>query len=66
MWIWSNNANTLLMQNDFSELHKLCLSLQKHSPAIGIIALQEINLDTLQPNIRSKIESVFKQHFGAV
>ena len=66
MWIWSNNANTLLMLDDFSELHELCLSLKKYSPAIGIIALQEINLDTLQTDIRSKIETVFKQRFGAV
>jgi hypothetical protein len=66
MWFWSNNANTLLMRDDFSELHELCLSLKQYSPAIGIIALQEINLDTLQPDIRTKIESVFKQHFGAV
>jgi hypothetical protein len=66
MWIWSNNANTLLMRDDFSELHELCLALKDYSPAIGIIALQEINLDTLQPDIRTNIESVFKQHFGAV
>lgn len=66
MWIWSNNANTLLMRDDFSELHELCIALHAYSPAIGIIALQEINLDTLQTDIRSKIESVFKQHFGAV
>jgi hypothetical protein len=28
--------------------------------------MQEINLNTLQPDIRDSIESVFKQHFGTV
>jgi hypothetical protein len=51
------------MRDNSSELHELCLALHDYSPSIGIIALQEINLDTLQPNIRFKIESVFKQHF---
>jgi hypothetical protein len=60
--IWWNNANTLLQQDDFAELHELCLTLIDYK--VGIIALQEVNLNLNRPAIRSAIEQVFVEHFG--
>jgi hypothetical protein len=60
--IWWNNANTLLQQDDFAELHELCLTLTEYN--VGIIALQEVNLNLNRPAIRTAIENVFNEHFG--
>ena len=62
MRIWWNNANTLLQHDDFAELHELCLTLREHK--VGIIALQEVNLNLNRPEIRTAIERVFTEHFG--
>jgi hypothetical protein len=60
--IWWNNANTLLQHDDFAELHELCLTLREYK--VGIVALQEVNLNLNRPEIRTALESVFTEHFG--
>jgi hypothetical protein len=60
--IWWNNANTLVQHDDFAELHELCLTLLEYN--VGIIALQELNLNVKRPAIRAAIENVFNEHFG--
>ena len=60
--IWWNNANTLLQQDGYAELHELCLTLKEYN--VGVIALQELNLNVNRLAIRTAIENVFLEHFG--
>ena len=59
--LWSNNLNTIGYKNSFAELHVLCKQLQENQ--IDIIALQEINLDLLNHNVRTTIKKVFQEYF---
>jgi hypothetical protein len=61
--IWWNNANNLVHPDDYAELHELCLMLTEYN--VGIIALQEVNLNLNRPTIRPAIDDVFNPHFGS-
>ena len=54
---WSNNLNTIGHRDSFAELHVTCKFL--HEYHIDVIALQEINLDLLDHNIRHKNKQIF-------
>jgi hypothetical protein len=55
--IWSNNVNTLSLNNDLADLHELC-TIFKHQ-YIGIAALQELNIDLTQAYIYQKVNRGF-------
>jgi hypothetical protein len=60
--LWSANANGISSKDGFSELHSLCVSLK--SKFVDAVALQEPNMDFMQPYIRQKYQEIFKEHFG--
>jgi hypothetical protein len=62
--VWSNNINGLSADNGFAALHELCIALKPHN--VGAIALQETNLDFTQSSIRDSVQTIFREHFGAV
>jgi hypothetical protein len=61
--LWSNNLNGLSAHNDFTTLHELLANLTDHN--ISAFAFQETNLDFTQHDIRSRILSIFKEHYGS-
>jgi endonuclease/exonuclease/phosphatase family metal-dependent hydrolase len=62
--IWFNNINTLSATNDFEELHELCTELLEYD--VGIIALQEPNVDFTQYRLRDQCLKILHEHFGMV
>jgi endonuclease/exonuclease/phosphatase family metal-dependent hydrolase len=62
--IWSNNINTLSLSNGLTAFRELCDRLKTHN--VDIIALQELNLDTTQFQVRQQILQVLQETFGAV
>jgi endonuclease/exonuclease/phosphatase family metal-dependent hydrolase len=62
--IWSNNINTLSLSNGLMAFRELCDRLKTHD--VDIIALQELNLDTTQFQVRQQILQVLQETFGSV
>jgi endonuclease/exonuclease/phosphatase family metal-dependent hydrolase len=62
--IWSNNINTLSLSNGLASFRELCDRLHAHH--VDIIALQELNLDTTQFQVRQQILLVLRETFGSV
>jgi hypothetical protein len=60
--VWSNNVNTLSLNNDLADLHELCRQFKEHR--IGIAALQELNVDMTQYVVYNKVKAVFDEHFS--
>jgi hypothetical protein len=56
------NANGISRKNDFAELHSLCVSLKARE--VDAIAIQEVNTDFMQADIREAYTTIFKEHFG--
>jgi hypothetical protein len=52
------------VKDDYTAWHDLCASLVPYGP--GAIALSKPNIDFLQQDVRQKIESIFRLHFGSV
>jgi hypothetical protein len=63
LYIWSNNVNTLSLNNDLDDLHELCRQLKHYN--VGIAALQEINIDITQTSIYRCVKAVFDEHFDS-
>jgi hypothetical protein len=61
--LWSNNLNDLSAHNNFNTLHALLANLTNHN--ISAFAFQATNLDLTQHDIRSRILSIFKEHYGS-
>ena len=55
------NMNTLLMHNDYAELHELCISLKKYK--VSAVCLQEIIINIKKEKIRNKNRKIFYMHF---
>jgi hypothetical protein len=63
LYVWSNNVNTLSLNNGLADLHELCHILKAKN--IGIAALQEINIDLSQASVYQRVKAVFDSHFDS-
>jgi hypothetical protein len=61
LYVWSNNVNTLSLNNELADLHELCRQFKENR--IGIAALQELNIDMTQSFVYHKVKAVFDEHF---
>jgi hypothetical protein len=61
LYVWTNNVNTLSLQDSLADLHELCRQFKEHN--IGIAALQQLNIDLSQASSHKRVCAVFDSHF---